>query len=424
MSDFKPLDGVSYSFIKSDRFKTTLISIGFYLPLDDNASANALTLNLMKSGTATLTDTYSFNRKLASLYDASVTATAAKLGDCQELRLGITVNDDKFAIHGEHTVDDAGKLLCDMVFSHLLAGTIYSDGSIAREKRLLCESIAGKLNDKRTYSRNRCEEIMCKDEPYGISGEGTIDAVKDLTASDISSSLNRIIRTAYISVEVIGGAEPLSFVDAFKSCIEKINRDYKELPTDTLKPANETLTVEETMPVNQGKLVLGLRCANGGDDRETVAAWVMGDIFGGGPYSKLFCNVREKMSLCYYCSARSVRRKGLILVDCGVEDKNIEAAKTAILAQLKDVADGNITEKEINSSKLAMCDMIRSVESDQLALARWYATRALEKVPASPSEMCELISKVTVDDCKKAATNFKLDTVFILRPDASVKEAQ
>ncbi len=424
MSNFKDLNGVSYSFIKSDRFKTTLISIGFYLPLADTASANALTLNLMKSGTVKLNDTYSLNRKLASLYGASVTSSAAKLGDCQELRLNITVNDDKFALHGEHTVDEAGELLCDMIFSHFLAGSVYSDEAVNREKRLLCESIAGKLNDKRTYSRNRCEEIMCEGEPYGISGEGTVDAVKALTSSDVSESLDRIIRKAFISIQVIGGTEPKSFVDTFTDCIGEAGRDYKGLPTDTVKSAGETRTVEEKMPVNQGKLVLGLRSEKGGEDRETVASWVMCDVFGGGPYSKLFCNVREKMSLCYYCSARSVRRKGLILVDCGVEDKNIEAAKTAILAQLQDVADGNITEKEINSSKLAMCDMIRSVESDQGALARWYATRALENEPVSPEEMCELISKVTVEDCKQAANGFKLDTVFVLRPDGSVKEAQ
>ena len=150
----------------------------------------------------------------------------------------------------------------------------------------------------------------------------------------------------------------------------------------------------------------------------------MGDIFGGGPYSKLFCNVREKMSLCYYCSARSVRRKGLILIDSGVEESNIDAAKDAISAQLADMAAGNFSDREINSSKLALCDMIRSVESDQTALARWYAARAMEQNPASPSEICELISKVTAEDIKNAASAFKPDTVYILRPDGSVKEEE
>ena len=85
-------NGVSYSFISTSRFKTTLLSVGFYLPLTNNAAANALALRLMKSGTAELPDTYSLNRRLASLYGAKVTSWIAKHGDCQELRLNITVN--------------------------------------------------------------------------------------------------------------------------------------------------------------------------------------------------------------------------------------------------------------------------------------------------------------------------------------------
>lgn len=416
--------GISYSYISTGRFKTTLISVGFYLPLDEDASANALTLSLLKSGTESLPDTYSLNRRLAGLYGACVYSSVSKYGDYQELRIGVTVNDDKYSLNGEHTVDEAGQLLCDMIFGRFLSKTDYPAESIDREKRLLCEEIAGKLNDKRTYARERCEEIMCSDEPYGLSPQGTEEKVKSLNAQDISRALDRIIRKAFISVQVIGEKEPAQFAESFSKCILSANREYEAFAPDIIKSAGELKTFEEKMPVKQGKLVIGLRSENGGGDRETVANWVMCDVFGGGPYSKLFCNVREKMSLCYYCSARSVRRKGLILIDSGVEESNISAAKDAISAQLADMAAGNFSDKEVNSSKLALCDMIRSVESDQAALARWYAARAMEEKPATPEEICELISKVTAEDIKNAALGFKADTVYILRPDGSVKETE
>lgn len=47
----------------------------------------------------------------------------------------------------------------------------------------------------------------------------------------------------------------------------------------------------------------------------------MTDVFGGGPYSRLFMNVREKLSLCYYCSARLIRGKGIIVIQSGIEKK-------------------------------------------------------------------------------------------------------
>lgn len=415
---------MAYSYISTARFKTTLISVGFYLPLDGDASANALTLALMKSGTERLPDTYSLNRRLAGLYGASVSSYVAKCGDYQELRIDVTVNDDKYSLNGEHTVDEAGQLLCDMIFGRFLSKTDYPAEAIEREKRLLCEEIAGKLNDKRTYARERCEEIMCGNEPYGLSPEGNEETVKSLNTRDIGRALDRLIRKAFISVQVIGEKEPTLFAKKFSECILSANREYTAFAPDIVKPAGELKSFEEKMPVKQGKLVMGLRSENGGGDRETVANWVMCDVFGGGPYSKLFCNVREKMSLCYYCSARSVRRKGLILIDSGVEETNISAAKEAISVQLADMASGHFSDKDLNSSKLALCDMIRSVESDQAALARWYAARAMEENPATPEEICGLISKVTAEDIKNAAAGFKVDTVYILRPETQIKETE
>ncbi len=424
MTNFPKDSGISYSFIPTDRFKTTLISVGFYLPLSQNNAANALTLSLMKSGTEALPDTYLLNRKLASLYGAGITSWVAKQGDCQELRIGITVNDNKYSINGENTVDEAGALLCDMIFGRFISGNSFPKEAIVREKRLLCEAIEGKLNDKRTYARNRCEEIMCEGEPYGLAQEGTVDDVTSVTDDDIRLSLERILKTSFISVLVIGAEEPKLFAERFSECVNSVGREFNNLPSDTVLSAGEFKEITETMPVKQGKLVLGLRSPDGGNDRDTIANWIMGDIFGGGPYSKLFCNVREKMSLCYYCSARSVRRKGIILVDSGVEDANIESAKAAILDQLRDMVNGNFSDKDITSSKLSMCDSIRSAESEQESLARWYAARALEKSPASPNEICELITSVTKEDIMNAAKSFALDTVYILKPDGSVKEEE
>ena len=424
MKNFSKANGVSYSFIKTNRFKTTLISVGFYLPTDDYAAANSLACALMSTGTSALADSESFNRRLASLYGASVSLSVTKLGDIEEFRLNLTVNDSRYSINGEDTADDAGKLLCDMIFGRFLAESSYPADAVSREKRLLCEKIAGEINDKRIFARGRCEEIMCEGEPYGMPKNGTVEQVNSLTDRDIREALCRLIRNSFISVIIIGKSEPVCFAESFDKCLTAAKRDYKPLPKDILHTAKPLRTVEEKMQVGQGKLVLGFRTGNGGNDTDTVSTWVMTDVFGGGPYSKLFCNVREKLSLCYYCSARAVRSKGLMFVDSGVEEKNIDAAKDAVLKELAAVANGDFTEKELNSSKLAMSDMIRSVESDQPSLMRWYAARALETESASPEQICEIIERVTAEDIKNAAKSFALDTVYILRPDGSVKEEE
>lgn len=413
-------EGISYSFIKTNRFKTTVISVGFYLPINEFSAANSLAAALMSTGTFEYPDSESFNRKLASLYGAAKSLTISKLGDNEQFRINIAVNDDKYSMNGESTTKDAGELLCDMIFGRYLDGSDYPTDAVMREKRLLIEKIKGEINDKRLYARKRCEEIMCEGEPYGLSSHGTVEQVKNLTDADIKSAISRLIKNAFISVIVIGDKEPTEFKEIFLELLDKSERQYIPFQKDIVKIGEEFKTVTEEMSVEQGKLVLGFRSEQGGADNDTVATFVMTDVFGGGPYSRLFTNVREKRSLCYYCSARAIRRKGLIFVDSGVEAKNIESAKSAILEELSAVKEGKFSQKELDSSKLSLCDTLRSVESDQLALLSWYATRALEEKVLSPQEFCEKVEEITADDIKMAAEGYRLDIVYILKPKEEV----
>ncbi|MBO5908846.1 MAG: insulinase family protein, partial [Clostridia bacterium] len=152
------------------------------------------------------------------------------------------------------------------------------------------------------------------------------------------------------------------------------------------------------------------------------AAWVMNNIFGSSPHSKLFCNVREKMSLCYYCSSRIIRPKGLIFIESGVEQGNIQKAKQAILDEFQKMKDADFTYEEINFAKLSLIDSIKSVNSDQLAIAHWFATRSLDEAGMTPDEACNAIESVTKEDIVNAASGFILDTVYRLLPDGTVTE--
>ena len=87
-----------------------------------------------------------------------------------------------------------------------------------------------------------------------------------------------------------------------------------------------------------------------------AAIKVMTAIFGSGTFSKLFMNVREKLSLCYYCSARLINSKGIIAVQSGVETENIEKALEAIRNELNQVRLGNFSDEDINAAKLSLRD--------------------------------------------------------------------
>lgn len=417
-------DGISYSFIETNRFKTTLVSVGFYLPSGQNNSANSLALSVMKSGTNELPDLYSLNRKLASLYGATVSAWTAKNGDCLEMRICLAVNSDRFALNEEKVSDLAGKLLCDMIFDRYNTKDICSDEVFSREKRLLQERISSELNDKRTYAKSKCEELMCREEPYGYPVNGTLEQAESLKKEDVAKAYKTLLEKAFVSIIVIGDSEPKAFINDFTSRVSSVNRCFEALPKNTFREAEENCReLNEKMPVAQGKLVLGLRTATAvGNDRETVPVWIMSYIYGMGTTSKLFMNVREKLSLCYYCSARPVRNKGLIFVESGVEEKNIGAAKEAILNEYNSLKIGDFSDWDLECSKRSLIDQICSVESDQTSLLNWYSSKALDEHRMTTQEACGLILKVTREQVIEAANAFSLDSVYRLLPDETAKE--
>ena len=57
--------------------------------------------------------------------------------------------------------------------------------------------------------------------------------------------------------------------------------------------------------------------------------------------SKLFVGVREKLSLCYDCSAISDINRGMMIVSSGIDAANAGKAEEAIHAALWDYAEKN-----------------------------------------------------------------------------------
>src|SRR5690554_3898573 len=106
----------------------------------------------------------------------------------------------------------------------------------------------------------------------------------------------------------------------------KISPDNAILVEDNLKEVipSEIKEMEEEMDVNQGKLTLGYRTNVHYYDPLYPALMVYSSILGGGAHSKLFINVREKNSLCYYIFSRLEKYKSLMLISSGIEIQNFE----------------------------------------------------------------------------------------------------
>lgn len=415
MNIVKLANGVEGCFIKSDKFKTSSISINMFIPADEKeVSAYSLLSLILTSITADYPDYTSLNRVLNELYSASLTGDIYKFGDMRMVKFTITSIDDKFTLFGEKVSEKAVELLVSAVLNPPF-DTDSFENELKNSKRVLIDQINSEINDKRSYSISKTESIMYNGEPAGFSRYGTVKTVESLSVDDLKKAHQHLINNSFIRVNVVSQSEPESVFDKISGYFTPLNRNVKKENLSVYhKTVGELKKTTEKMEVTQAKLCLGFSLDVGNTRFDKVKASVFVDIFGGGPYSKLFTVVREKLSLCYYCAARFNSRKGTFIVDSGILEEMYEKAYNGILEQLENIKKGDFDEELLNSSKLAITDSLVGVNDKLPTLDNWYALNTFNEEETLET-YAELVNKVTKSDIVAVANTVKLDTVYFLR---------
>lgn len=414
--------GVRACFVNSDRFKTNIMSVHIVLPLESDMEANALLCYMLRRRCAKYPSMTHLNRRLAELYGASLACGISKNGDSQDICFRIVSVSDRFALSDEGISKNCTELLLDVLFDPKLENGKFCEEDIELEKRLLIEKIEGEFSEKRVYAKDRLIEEMFRGSAYGKGRFGDKDEIKNVTNERLLKAWKSYLENAIIQFNFVGETDE-SVEDLLKEKFASIDRsNVVEIKTEFKAVADDVKKVDEKLAVKQGKLVMGLRTGLESEDENFFPTRVMTDMFGGGPYSKLFMNVREKMSLCYYCSARFSKDKGIILVQSGIEDENEKKATDAILAELDNMKKGNFTSEEIENSKKGLTDAFLSVGDTPESIDAWIGARVLEDDIILPQLYAEKINLVTAEEIREAAEKVTLDTIYMLSGDGSISE--
>ncbi len=408
-------EGIRFCSVKTDKFKTCRVNISLAMPLDKNASSRAILPFMFSRRCAKYPDYTSLNRVLDELYGAAVSAGVLKRGEAQVISFSMSAIDDRFALDGDKVALECTKLLADMIFDPLTEGESFPEDIIEQEKRLLVEAIENELNDKRRYAMLRCEQLMFADEAYGVNRFGSVEDVKALTPDVVYAAWRDVLQKATVQITMVSSMDPQPIVDLIREKFSEIERHPVEIKTLFVSGLPKPEYISESMPLKQGKLVMGFRTGMRSEDDMMPAMKVAVDIFGGGTYSKLFSVVREKMSLCYYCSAALFNSKGIVMVQSGIEDTNEEKAKNEIINQLRLTAEGEFTDEDFSSSIKSLTDSILGNSDTPEEITAWYASQILRNELKAPETYAKEIGNVDRAEVVRAAKTIMLDTIFMLK---------
>ena len=420
--------GVWLTHLREDKFKTACFSAHLLSQLNrETASMNALIPYVLRRGTGMYPDMESLSARTEELYGTVIEPSIRRIGEIHCCGFYASFPEDDFLPGGERVLPEATALTLQLLLSPVTRGGLLLPSYVESEREKLLDLIASRVNNKRSYAVIRCIEEMCCCEDFSVGRYGDEETCRSINYKKLTRYYRTLLQTSPIELFYCGRASLGELKAILREQLATLPRGEidDEIGTEIRMNALEAQPrfTEERMDVAQANLVIGWRLGECMEDPDFPALYVFNDVFGGSPSSKLFLNVREKLSLCYYASSIVDLRKGLLLVSSGIQLQNYEAARDEIFAQLDAVREGRFTEEELETAKAGVISDLRSTPDSQSALESFYLAQAVTGADYSPNDLAELVAEVSAERVTAVA---ECDQIYLLRqesdPEADAEE--
>ena len=420
--DYNELDikkGIRLHTIKTEKFKTNLIAVMLTTKLDkENVTKNALIPAVLRRGTASLNTLEEINKSLEEMYGASLDCGLDKTGDNQVLKFYIeSVNDEFLPQDNENMLKKSLESIFELVFNPYLENSCFKKEYVEQEKENLKQIIEGKIDNKARYALDRCIEEMYKNEPFGLYKYGYVEDLNNIDEKNLYEYYIELINKCKIDIFVSGILDDqVEEIIKNNKNINKLKERMPEFIMPEMKPKiveNEN-SVQESMEVTQGKLIIGLDLDIDKEDLR-YDTMIYNSILGGSANSKLFQNVREKASLAYAASSSYYRFKNNIFINCGIEIGNYDKALEIIKQQIDDMKKGDFTEEEVENAKQGIIAAIKSIDDEQDTEIMYFFGQELSTNKLNIDGYMDRISKVNKQDVVDIANKISVNTVYFLK---------
>lgn len=414
------IPGVWLTALRSDKFKTGCLSINLLTQLKrETAAFNAVLPFVLRRGTRFHPDMQTIAAELDSLYGTGVEPIVRKIGEIQCIGFYASFPDRKYLPAGSEVFEKTANLSCEMLLAPNTRGGLFLPAYVESEKEKLLELIRSRVNEKRSYAHFRLLEQMCCYEDYAVSRFGTEDTAESIYYQKLTKYYHSLISASPVEIFYCGSIEASKVANILSDALSGMTRgeiNY-DIGTDIRMNAVEdkVRSFVDEMSVTQGKLVMGFRLGECMEEPDLAAIYVFNAVYGSGVTSKLFMNVREKLSLCYYASSLVDTHKGLMLVSSGVDFDKVDEAKSEILAQLEAVKSGDISDEELEAARRSVASDLCACLDSQGELEGFYLANTIDGLEFSPDELAALVCDVSREDVIKIASSVVLDAEYFLR---------
>lgn len=410
------LPGITLRIFPAERFKQGCLSLQFLRPMSrDEAAVNALIPAVLLRGTAKRPDLRSITLHLDDLYGASVGALVRRIGDYQTMGLYCSFIEDRYALSGDRILEPMIDFLQELLLEPLTEDGGFRDAYVHSEKRNLIATIESERNDKRAYAAAQMLRKMCAADSFGIPRLGDAEQVEAIDPKQAWAHYQKVLRESPVEVFYVGSGDPEMVAGKLRQLFARIDREPVRLPEQTPFRDGGGGRYTETMEITQAKLVMGFTTPITNRSPEFAAMQVLNTLYGAGMTSKLFMNVREKMSLCYSIGSGYYSSKGIMTVSAGIDTDKEPVVREQILAQLDACRAGRISREELTAAKGAIVSGLRGVYDSPGSIEGYETTAAIGGLALTVDEYRRAVEAVTAEQVARAAQTLTPHTSFFLK---------
>lgn len=427
--------------LPASRFRTVHLLLAFRRVLrSETVTRGALLPRVLRRGTRRFPDLASLSGHLEDLYGASLEIASTKLGDQQVLEATFSCPSPASlaAIGGgagaSNLQTHGATLLAEIFRDPAGPGGDYPEGSpvpglrpeyVREEKESLGRDIQSISDDRMSYAHFRCLAEMCPGEPNALHSLGRAADLGGITPANLDAFRRTTLATAPLVAYLAGPVEETTIarvaeifreVAAGGRAIPAGNgHERRSIPPSSAhgRPERER-EVFEPADVEQGRLVVGLQTGIVVGDDDAPAEALYNGLLGGFVHSRLFRRIREEAGLAYYAWSRVLPTKGIILISCGIQEKNYGQAVDLIRRELASLAAGDFTESEFAATRNSILAVAKAHLDSLSSLIYGHLERIAVGLVVDEIAPWRALARVTADDVKAFAQRPVLDTIYLL----------
>lgn len=400
--------GAFLTTLGAEKFNRCRITVHLRFPASRASATDTAVLPLvLERGYAACPDMTALSRRLAELYGADLGVDLGTAGTDRVLTADICGIRDEFALNGENLTAAYADIVLGTIFDPYLVGGVFDGEAVRIEKETLARRLQAEFNNKRLYCVRQARRKFYGDSPAGVELGGYLADLPAVTPTTLKAEYDRILSAASIDV-MVQGADAGRVARMVRERLAQTPRAPQPFAGPVAMPRAALRGYSEAIPaLTQAKLCMLFTTGDTAVQPSLHVLRMAMGVFGGTVTSRLFRNVRERQSLCYYCGSTAQRALGVMMVDSGVEPGREAEAEAAILKEWEALKNGPITEEELDDCRRALTSSMESLGDTLSGLESWYYGQiARGEPPEPPAAAMAAVNAVTAEEVRAVLQSY------------------